>query len=97
MIAAIIDTHVRCRRHMAINALRIVRAGMFGARELRRQVTLRTGVVRIRTRVQLTRMRIVAIAAGDSGRVHFALNERAVYVDLALDAAIGEIEMLVEE
>src|SRR5262249_55865594 len=38
------------------------------------------------------RVRLVAVAAGDAGREHLALLERAVIVDLVLHLAIGVIE-----
>src|SRR5262249_8746299 len=41
---------------------------------------------------QLRSVRLVAVAAGDAGREHLALLERAVIVDLVLHLAVGVIE-----
>ena len=47
--------------------------------------------------VQLGTVRVVAIAAGDSGGVHSALQEGAVDVDFILDLAIRVVEALVQQ
>ena len=43
-------------------------------------------------RAQLRAVRLVAIAAGDAGREHLALLERAVVVDLVQHLPVGMIE-----
>src|SRR5262245_66074281 len=52
---------------------------------------------RVASREKLQAVRVVAVAAGDARRVHLALEERAVLVDLVVDLTVGEIETLIEE
>ena len=42
-------------------------------------------------------MRFVAVAADDAGRVHFALQERAVNVDLIQNLAVGKIQPALDQ
>ena len=81
-------------RHVAVDALRacrsrlvpVVRAGVV----LRRIVALRTH--RVARGAQLLRVRIVAVAAGDAGRVHPALQPRAPDEHLVLLLPVGVIQ-----
>ena len=89
-----VDHHVGARRHMARRA---------GERRVRRRmavvrdrgifiggVTLQADAVSRRTK--LCGVRLVTIAAGDAGREHLALLERAVVVDLVQHLPVGTVE-----
>ena len=89
-----VDYHIRLGGHVARRAgdgrvhrlVAMVRdRGVFVGR-----VTLQTG--RIAGKAQLGAMRIVAIAAGDTGGEHLALLERAVIINLIQQLPIGVIE-----
>src|SRR4051812_17641140 len=58
------------------------------------RMTLRAGIVT--RKPQLGTMWIVTIAAGDAGREHLALLERAVVVDLVEHLTVGVIEPAAE-
>ena len=60
-------------------------------------VRWQAGADAVRRALDLQVVRVVAVRAGDAGRVHLALEERAVLVDLVLDLAVGEVEALLEE
>jgi hypothetical protein len=60
-----------------------------------RQVTLRTHAVSGRT--QLQAVRFVAVAAGHSGTIHLALQERAIDIDFILHLAIGMVQTGLDE
>mgnify|MGYP003694035785 CR=1 FL=1 len=94
VIAPRVDDHVILRRHMAVDALRAGAAGQVVMVrrhvELFRQVALRAE--RIALGSQLRAVRVVAVRAGDPGGMHAALQERAVFVDLAVDLPVGVIE-----
>src|SRR6516225_3777947 len=89
-----VDDHTGALRHVAGRAgerrARAFMAVMGGRRVFFRRVTLHADAVA--GRAQLRRVRLVAVAAGDAGREHLALLERAVIVDLVLHLAIGVIE-----
>jgi len=65
-------------------------AVMRGGRILVGRVTLQADAVP--GRAKFRRVRLVAVAAGDAGREHFALAERAVVVDLVEHLSVGVIE-----
>ena len=94
MIVPPVDDHVGPGRHVARRAgeRRVHRlvAVMRDGRVFVGRVTLQTGAVA--GEAQLGAMRIVAIAAGDAGREHLALLERAVIVDLVEHLPVGMIE-----
>ena len=52
---------------------------------------------RVALGAQLQAVRLVAVGAGHPGRVHPALQERAVVEDLAVDLAVGVVEARVEQ
>src|SRR5262249_38604751 len=85
VIVTRVDHHVGRGRHVTAHALGAGAAGrvMMVCRvvELRRLVTLSAN--RVALGAQLAAVRLMAIAAGDTGRVHAALQERAPVVDLA--------------
>jgi hypothetical protein len=89
-----VDDHVILGGHVAVDALRAGAPGLVmmvpGDIEFRRHVALRTESVPFGT--QLGAVRVVAVRAGDSGGMHPALQERAVFVDLAVDLLVGVIE-----
>src|SRR5215471_13094058 len=58
-------------------------------------MTALAGIVRMPR--QLGLMRLVTVAAGDAVRVHAALQKRSVFVDLAVDLSVSEIEPFVEQ
>ena len=99
MIAARIDDHIGALGHVAVGAEGAGRAGlvmrMGGDIELRRLMALQADPVA--GRPQARAVRLVAIGAGDAGMVHPALQERAVFIDLVADLAVGEIESGVEQ
>src|SRR6516165_8282132 len=94
VIVPVVDHHIGALRHVAGRAgerrARAFMAVMRGGRVFLRRVTLRADAVA--GRAQLRRVRLVTIAAGDTGSEHPALLERAVIVDLVLHLAIGVIE-----
>ena len=94
-----VHDHVILGRHVAADALRTSTAGLVVMVrrhvELFRQVTLRTE--RIALRPQLRAVRVVTVRAGDPGGMHAALQERAVFVDLAVDLPVGMIETWSEQ
>src|SRR6202023_4005906 len=79
---------------MAVDALRAGAAElvmvMLGRLEPCREMALRAQAVPLG--VQLDAVRVVAVRAGDPGGMHPALQERAVFIDLAVDLPIGVIE-----
>ena len=93
-----VDDHVVFRRGVAAHALRGGRAllvpVMRGSIKGLRDVTLGTGEV---APGRFQGVRVVAIGAGDAGRVHLALQERAVFVDLVLDLSVSLIELRFQE
>ena len=99
MVVPGIDAHVVPGRHVAGRALRASRTGRVqGMRRcvvFRRQVALRAD--RIAGRARLARMRIVAVAAGNAGCMHLALQERADVVHLIELLAIGEIQAIAQQ
>src|SRR5262249_27401062 len=94
VIVPAVDHHIGALRHVAGRAgerrARAFMAVMGGRRVFFRRVTLHADAVA--GRAQRRRVRLVAVAAGDAGREHLALLERAVIVDLVLHLAIGVIE-----
>ena len=99
VIAPHVDDHVRLRRHVAVDAL-----GAGAARlvvmvlrhvEFCRHVALTAQ--RVAVRMQLGAMRVVAIGAGDARVIHAALQERAVFVDFAVDLPVGVIKARLEQ
>jgi len=93
-----IDNHVYARRHVTRCAgdcgirhvmVAVPCGGVFVGR-----VALQTDAVT--GYFQLIAVRVVAIAAGDAGRKHFALLERAVIVDFILHLPIGVKEPATE-
>ena len=93
VIAPVVDDHVILRRHMAVDALRAGAAGrmmmMRSDVELFRQVAL--GAQSIALGTQLCGVRFMTVRAGDPGGMHAALQERAVFVHLAVDLPVGVI------
>ena len=94
-----VDHHVGRRRHVARRARRAGRAGlvpvMGGRVEARRRVALRAH--RVARHAQLLAVRVVAVGAGDALRVHAALQERAVVVDLVAHLPVGVVEIRLEQ
>ena len=94
-----VDDHVVPRRHVAARAARALSAFPVEV-VLPRGVGLGCvaapahGVAR---RAQRHRVRVVAVRARDALRVHEALEERAVLVDLLLDLPVRVVERLAEE
>ena len=94
MIVPPIDHHVGARRHVARGAgerrvyplVAVMRCGRVFVGRVALQADAVAG------RAQLGAMRLVAIAAGDAGREHLALLERAVVVDLVEHLPVGMIE-----
>ena len=54
------------------------------------------GAQRVALRSEIRAVPVVAIAANHARRVHFALQERAIDVNLILDLAVVEVQPLVE-
>jgi hypothetical protein len=94
VIAPHVDDRIGLGRHVAVDALRGGAARLvvmvLGRVEFRGHVAL--GAQRIAAGAQLRAARVVAIGAGDPGVRHAALQERAVFVDLAVDLPVGVIE-----
>ena len=94
MIAPRVDDHVSLRRHMAVDALRAGAAGLVMMMrrhvEFFRQMALRAE--RIALGPQLRAVRVMTVRAGDPGGMHAALQERAVFVDLAVDLPVSVIK-----
>ena len=63
--------------------------------EFFRRMALQADAVAVRA--QLKAVRIVAVAAGDAGMEHAALQERAVFIDLVTDLTVGKIQIVVEQ
>src|SRR5262245_57846464 len=55
------------------------------------------GAEGVACRAQLSAVRIMAVAAGDAVRVHFALQERTPVVDLASLLTVGVIQRIREQ
>src|SRR5690349_9524521 len=95
MIAARIDFHVSGRRHVALDAKRPPRARlvmmMGGSVVLGRRVRMARRAKLISLTLDLRGVRVVAIGAADALVVHFALQERAVLVDLVKNLAVAMI------
>ena len=99
VIVARVDDHVGRRRHVTARARR-ARAADLVMRVLRpvvlrRQVTGRAH--RVAVRVQLSAVRIVAVAARHALRVHAALEERAPVVHLVALLAVGVVQRPAEQ
>ena len=94
VIVPLVDHHVGARRHVARRAgERRVRRRMAVVRErgiFVGGVALQTDAVTRRTK--LGGVRLVTVAAGDAGREHPALLERAVVVDLVQHLPVGTVE-----
>ncbi len=94
MIASGIHNHVHVGRHVTFHTL--------GARGLRFMKVVRGRVEcggSMATRAQsialireLEAMGFVAVAAGDSGRIHLALQERPIHIHLILNLAITMVQ-----
>ena len=94
VIVPAIDHHVGAGRHVArragerrIGALVVV---MRRGRVLVGRMALQADAVA--RKPQLGAVRLVAVAAGDAGREHLALLERAVVVDLVEHLPVGMVE-----
>ncbi len=89
-----IDHHVGLGGHVAVDTLGAGAAGLvvdMGRHvELRRQMAL--GAQRVALGAQLQAVRLVAVGAGDTCGVHAALQERAIFEDLAVDLSVRVIE-----
>ena len=96
MVAPIVNTHVCARHHVAVDTLNVVSfvLVMVSTREFLRQVAGAADITGRTAGSESRRMRIMAIAAADPGLVHIALQERAVYIHLLQDLAIGCRAML---
>ena len=90
---ALVDDHVGADRHVAGGAgerridpgmMAVLGALVFGGVALQADA--------IAGKAQLGAVRVVAVAAGDAGREHLALLERAVIVDLVEHLPVGGIE-----
>jgi hypothetical protein len=68
---------------------------MVGRVEPGREVALGAEVVSLRAELQP--MRVVAVAAGNAGRVHPALAERPVLVDFVPDLPVRKVEVREDE
>ena len=93
MVVAAVDAHVGARRHMTGGAGGRRAHGLVTVVRDRRvlvgRMTLQANAVT--GRAQLRAVRLVAIAAGDAGRKHPALLERAVIVDFVEHLPVGVI------
>jgi hypothetical protein len=94
VIAPLVDHHVGFRGHVAIDALcagaALLVMMMLRDIEFRRQMALRAEPIALLAERQT--VRLMAIGAGDSGMIHAALDERAIFEHLAVDLPIGMIE-----
>ena len=99
VIAPWIDDHVGSVRHVTSHAcgaragglVMMVRRGVVFARQMT------GGTKSVPLRAQLSTVRVVAVAASDTVRVHLALQERAPVVNLAALLAIGVVERTREQ
>ena len=89
VIVPLIDHHVGARRHVARRAGERRAPPSHGGGARPRHICRRRDIAgrRRRRRTKLGAVRLVAVAAGDAGREHLALLERAVVVDLVAASA----------
>ena len=99
MITPLVDHHVGFRGHVAIDALcadaALLVMMMLRDIEFRRQMALRAEPIALLAERQT--VRLMAIGAGDSGMIHAALDERAIFERLAVDLPIDMIEAGLEQ
>ena len=99
VIAPRIDDHEIFGWHVTVDALCAGAAWLvvmvLGYIKFCRQVALTAQRISVGT--QLRAVRVVAVRAGDARVKHAALQERAVFVDLAVDLPVGVIEARLEQ
>jgi hypothetical protein len=93
VVAPVVHSHVGFRGHMAIDALRTGAAlrvmMVFRDIEFRWQMALRAEPIALLAERQT--VRLMTIGTGDTGMIHAALDERAIFEHLAVDLPIGMI------
>ena len=99
MVAARIDGHVRFAAHVAVDALRrrVHRTVPVVCRGCEYFGRVAARAERVTFGSQRGRMRLVAVAAGNAGRVHRTLQKGSVNVDLVENLTVCVIQALIEE
>ncbi len=98
VVRAIVDQHVGALRHMAVRAKAAGRSGLVKVVfwSIEGIGFVAAGAQRVALRLEIRAVPVVAIAAHHARRVHLALQERAIDIDLVLDLAVVEVERLIE-